>query len=449
MRKIVIAPVIVALLALNVFAEKAWAEESALSVDQDLALGVGVDRQRTFKPTEGSTNSDLFGTAGGYIHPFVSLFETYSDNIYNTLDATKNDLITTISPGIALSYPGRKDIPGSTFATSNVSPGGLLATRKRVDYFQRTQSSLVYQADVEKYSENTQADQTHHRLEGLVQFNLKSGITLDFAGEYKKSTDSPSNAPSRSEFASRMVDFAAYADLGRKFTFALDASTFYVDYDLAINRLLDHKDRAYSASLHYKIGEYTSTSATYRISKVDYDLSDLTDKDIRDIGLGLNWDITAKSSGSLEAGYEVISEPNKGNNDSSDMTFRFLMAHKFSPRSSLNLSAARRINESTVVGSSTVLNHQGSAGYTQGFGPKFFVHLNLSYSEDSYDKPIVTTNGSVSRKDYTLLLSPSLDYKTKDWFVFSAIYSYANLNSNIDSYDFKTNTYILRLTAYL
>ncbi|MBU0673335.1 MAG: outer membrane beta-barrel protein [Proteobacteria bacterium] len=449
MKKELFPKIILMPLLLLITATTSPAEQNQLSVDEDLALGTDVDRQRTFRPEAGSSSSDLFGTRGGYVHPYVSLSEAWSDNIFNTLKGTKEDFLTTFSPGLLLAYPGVKNMPANSFASSNNSPGGMLADRERVDYFQRFQTSLLYQADLEKFADNTDADLTHHRVEGQMQLNLKGGITFDLAGQYKKSADSPSDAPKRSEYTSDLVDLAGYIELGAKMDLVLRANRFHLDYDQTANRNLDRSDQAYTARLQYRIKDNTLAFAKYRLTEVDYDISTLTDKDITDAGFGLKWDITAKSTGTAEVGYGILSYPSSTKDDDTDFSFRFLMAHQFTPKTSVNLSATRRINESTVGGTNYILNHQATMRYTQRFGSKLFANLDLSFSRDEYDQPITTSAGPIDRSDDTILVSPSIDYMLKDWFIISLAYSRANLDSNINAYDFTTNTLSFRLTGYL
>jgi len=53
---------------------------------------------------------DVFGRKGGYLHPFLSIIEYYTDNVFNTNGRKESDFVTSLSPGIWLAVPPYKKL---------------------------------------------------------------------------------------------------------------------------------------------------------------------------------------------------------------------------------------------------------------------------------------------------------------------------------------------------
>ena len=421
-------------------------------IDDDLALGQDVDRQRTFRPVDGSGSSDLFGSGGGFIHPYISVTGLYSDNIYNTPTNEESDSATIISPGLLLAYPGVKNMSGASFSTSNLSPGGLLGDRTSGDSFRRLQTSLLYQADIEDYADNSSADTDQHRLEALFQLNLKGGVHFGLAGEYKLAADAFSGSTLRDEYQSDLIDLVIGIEIGSKINLDLGYTGFQLDYDAIYNNDRDRQDTTYTGRLSYDILSKTSVFAEYQRIDVDYDLL-VPDKDseVQNGNVGIKWDVTAKSSGQFKVGQSSRDHESASlvTADTDELFYQLQIGHTFTPKTSLGLTGTRRLSETTVVGTNFILNHQVSMNYKQRLSAKIVANLDASYSRDEFDGLITLGSVTKEREDSTVLITPAIDYLMKDWFIVSLSYSLAERDSNFDTYDFTTNSFFLRITGYL
>ena len=123
--------------------------------------------------------------------------------------------------------------------------------------------------------------------------------------------------------------------------------------------------------------------------------------------------------------------------------------HDFSPKTSLQFLGARRITESTIAGTDFILNHQLSLAYNQKLNSHFIIKLKGTYSQDQFENPITVGPITQEREDKTYILSPSVEYLARNWLVINVSYGLAERDSNFDSFDFTTNTYLLRVTGYL
>ena len=68
--------------------------------------------------------TEVFSTRRGYIHPFVSVSEFYTDNHFTTPDDEESDFISILSPGIWVSLPASRQ-QLIDIETMNTAPGGL------------------------------------------------------------------------------------------------------------------------------------------------------------------------------------------------------------------------------------------------------------------------------------------------------------------------------------
>lgn len=416
-----------------------------LALDQDLT------RQRTFRPAAGSGSADLFGSRGGFIHPYISLSGLYSDNIYNAPVNTESDFATIISPGLLLAYPGVKGMSGASFSTSNLSPGGLLGDRASGDGFRRLQTSLLYQADIENYTDNSSADTDQHRLEALFQLNLRGGVHFDLAGEYKLAADAFSGSTLRDEYQSGLIDLVVGIEIGNKLGLDLGYSGFQLDYDALYNNDRNRRDTTYSGRLSYDILNKTSLFVEYQRIDVDYDLAAFPDNEVQNKNVGIMWDITAKSSGQFKVGLSSKDHESAslGAADTDELFYQLQVGHAFTPKTSLGLTGTRRLSETTVVGTNFIVNHQVAMNYKQKLSAKIVANLAVSYSRDEFDGVITVGSLTQEREDTTVLITPALDYLLQDWFIVSLSYSLTERDSNFDLFDFTTNSVFLRVTGYL
>ena len=142
--------------------------------------------------TKGSTSGEIFGIRGGYIHPFLSVTEYFTDNVFYTKNNRRADFATILSPGIWLSVPHVYE-KLLNIETANISPGGFSLGKSQPETFKRYQLYLFYNADIERFSKFSSDNAVNHRAQGLLQYNLKSGLSLELIDQYTISHDMRGN----------------------------------------------------------------------------------------------------------------------------------------------------------------------------------------------------------------------------------------------------------------
>jgi len=143
-------------------------------------MPIGTPRER---PSE-----EIFGMKGGYIHPFLSVTEFFTDNVLNSRDNRKSDFATVLSPGIWLTFPHVKE-KLLLIDTANISPGGFSLSRYKPESFRRFQTYLFYNADIELYSNESSLNGVSHKAEGLFQYNLRGGLSFELVDQFLASHD--------------------------------------------------------------------------------------------------------------------------------------------------------------------------------------------------------------------------------------------------------------------
>lgn len=423
------------------------------AVDSDLAIGRTYDSHMAKEPGAGAMTGDTFG-GGGYVHPFLSLAEGHSDNVYNVNANETSDWYSVISPGIWLAAPGSRE-QLLDLSTSNTSPGGLVFARDQNEVFRRVQTYLLYQADILRHSDESAIDTEHHRAEGLLQFNLKGGITLDLVDEFKIASDPLATTTSGTldEYESNMFDSILNFDISKKFSLALGGGLYTLDYDFKDdngdgtddNAFRDRDDTSYNARMSYHVSPKTSLFAKYRFVELDYDLATVSDSEMQYAFAGIQWNASSKSLGKISAGYIDKDFEMASKNDVDDFGFEIQLAHEFTPKTTINLVADRSISETTESAiADYVLTHNVSITYLQDFTTKFSGNLFLFYSNEDYEG-----DASATREDDTYIVSPTFDYTIADWLITGISYSYTERDSNEDVSDYKNNSFMLRVTLFL
>ncbi|MBC8317774.1 MAG: outer membrane beta-barrel protein [Desulfobulbaceae bacterium] len=399
---------------------------------------------------EGSISSDVFGSRGGYAHPFLTVSKFYSDNIYNTDDNTESDYISTISPGIWLALPRVKE-ELLDFETSSVASGGLDLDLDTGKDFKRYQIYFYYSPEFYMYSDNSDEDLTKQRAEGMLQYNLRGGLTLEFVDQYIKSMDVRGTGISteQDKFSTNFFMFRASYDIGPKLEFMADFSNFNVNYDASQNDYRDREDDSWSAYVWYELGASTSIFAQYQNVDVSYDLNSYYDSSMDRFYGGLSWDMTAKSSGTVKVGSSSKDYDNSLLSDVDDVIVELQLDYIFSSKTDFELRAFRQNSESNIAGVNSILRSLFNAKVTYKPIDRITCILDLEYVEDDYDGALNYGGFLKERKDSSYLLSPSVEYRFKEWLTAKAAYYYIERDSNFSDFDYSTNTFLISLTAAL
>ncbi len=397
------------------------------------------------RPTEA-----VFGSRGGFIHPFLSITEYYTDNVFYSNDDKKGDFITLISPGIWLTVPHVYE-KLLQIDTSNISPGGFSLSRYKPETFKRYQTYLFYNADIERFSKHSSENAVNHKAEGLFQYNLRGGLSIELLDQFITSHDNRGTGISfkLDKFKSNLANLIISYNVSDRFKLRVDYSNFLVNYNASRNNFRDRNDNAFSGYIFYKFQPKTSLFLEYEFLGIQYrEDTALNSKEHHYFG-GIQWDITAKSKGSIKAGYGVKDFDDPGGENSNDFIMEAQIDHKFTPKTSLVLKASRRTNETNISTSDYVLSNAIELEYLQRITGKITGNIKLAYTNDRYHGDLTIGSETKVLEDNYYTGAFAFQYKFKEWIYLDLGYMYTRRDSNFSDFDYTSNIVFLRITGSL
>ncbi len=421
-----------------------------LGTGRDIPMGQSVDRGESLLPEESSSAADeLFGIEGGYLHPYLSLEEGYTDNLFNVDSNKTSSFLSRISPGIWFTLPRKKIIP-ITITPHNASPGGLQLQLDDYEGTDRYQLYALAGADLFFYSKDSDSNTQDVTVEGLGRYNMPSGLSLQLLDRYSLGHDGfgvgGSTDENLREFRNNLVMVTADWDLTEKLRFKLDYSNFLLNYKDNINAFLERQDNTFDLYGYYKFSVKTSFFLQYRYLMVNYDSADEKDNDQNYYYGGVRWDTTDKLSLLFKAGIQhkefdtEAPDFQNSNNLAVDLQTLYRITEK--TEMVLDLYRTNEESDSTVASERVVLG--ALLGYTQRFTDKITGKCRFTYENADYTQ-LTATN----REDDTFEVRPSVQYLFKDWLMAELAYSYEIRDSSDNLFDYDTNTVLISLNFAL
>ena len=439
-------------------AEKAIAQLAA-SKEAKESLSAGESKQPAdIKPAAeevptGSSkervSSEVFGQKSGFVHPFAGVTGYYTDNVFNTRNGKVSDFITIFSPGIWLTVPHVKE-KLLNVDTSNVSPGGYSLSRYNPETFTRYQTYLYYNADIEQHTRESAGNAINHKAEGLFQYNLRGGLTFELMDQFIASHDMWGTGLSQKKldrFRTNLADVMAVYDTENRLKFRLDYSYNLVDYLAARNSFRDRSDNSVAAYVFYKLKPKTALFYEYEFVGIDYRDNILSNSDEHHNFIGVQWDVTAKSKGSVKAGYGLKYFSDPAIKDAKNFIFEAQIDHKLTAKTSVIIKAARKTEETNISSTGYEVADSISGEYLHRLTGKITLDAMLSYTRDKYSEDL--TLGGITKRlaDHYYVGMLALQYKFKEWLELDSGYMINIRDSSFPDLDYKSNIVFLRITG--
>jgi len=426
---------------------------AASTINQDMPLGQGPGSQPSLLPEDTTGSGDLYGLRGGYFHPYISISEEYSDNLFNVNTDETENWLTTISPGLWVALPRTKEVP-ITITPHNTAPGGLQLSLRNYEGFDRYHFYLLGGLDIKFYSEDSDLNDTNAKVESMFQYNLRSGLTLQVVDRYTYGQDrfdaGSSTANGIRRFNSNIFQGTADWDFSEKFRAKLDYTNFLLDYTDEQDSFLDRTDNSGAVYAIYKYSPKTDFFVEYRLIDVSYDHYSAEVKDnTNHFGyVGMNWDTTEKLSLRMKAGYQKKNyDDDRADNVNSNpdgFAFEGELDYQFTVKTDVALKLSHKIEETD---SSVALNKKvfaASLFYNQQFSERWKGICHIGFENADYDQII-----PVERDEDRFVFSPGIEYFFRDWLMGELKYTYDTRNSTDDFFDYNTNRVMLSLNFAL
>lgn len=411
-----------------------------------LSAAASAEERETEK---GHVGGEIFGKKARWYHAYLSLYGRYDDNIYNANNDTKSDLITVISPGIQLTVPGT-DQPAEVIATDTTTPGGLTFGRFTGHSYRRFRAYLGYAPWFQFFADNSDENVVNHYSQAGLQYNLRGGLSFDLLNRFVKDYDrlQANRSTQFDQYYSNLFSLIATYPLSPKFQFRVDYSNNFIDYiSDEINGFRNRTDNSGAAFVFYKFRPKTTAFVELRYTDLDYDTDNDRDGDQQNAYAGLTWDITAKTSGSFQAGYGMRRYDTSMFDDSNAFVFKGTVEYQFTPKTRIDLSAFHRNEESTETINAYVLTTGTAFACRQHLRYNLDFDFEIFYRHLEYKAAKAELIGVPDRKDDLLSITPSLSYAFRRWLSVSLAYVYRSRDSSAPLNSFTGKNIIIKLTG--
>jgi hypothetical protein len=388
---------------------------------------------------EKGIGAEVFGKKAGNYHPFLLFEELYTDNMFATESNEQSSYITTIAPGMWLAFPANKEKMLS-INTTTTAPGGLELSRlNRKTANQQYQIYALYSPELVVYSDSSGDDHVNHRAEALFQYNFDSGLSFDFIDLFNDKEEIAGNGITDTfyKYQDNLFDFiTTYVTPSDKVKLQLQYSNYYLDYSQDDVGYRDRQDNSIEVSVFYQFWPKTSLFAEYDYADIDFDSGSEYDSVENRYYAGINWDVTAKTRGTVKLGYIDKEFDLSSVNDQDDFSMEVQTRHHLTEKRDLRLKAYRKFNESDMEVASSFLATGMTISLAQRFTEKWSGTLNASYENNDY-------NG-IDREDDLYGIGPALSFEAKRWLKFNLGYYYYNNDSDINAFSYTENNLFFR-----
>ncbi len=419
----------------------------AAAAGKDMPMGQSAEGQPSLLPENAGVvnEGNVFGMQGGYFHPYLTIKEEYTDNLFN-LDTNKtSNFLTTVSPGMWFALPRKKVIP-ITITPHNSSPGGLQQQLQGYEGNDRYVAYALGGLDFKYYSENSDLNTTDGTLEGLFRYNMRGGLSLQALDRFSRSEDrydigtlptvSTDIGKYKSNFGMATADWLVTDRIRLKF----DYSNFWLSYDDNFDAFKNRTDNGFDFYGYYVYSVKTSFFVEDKYVDVSYDTYTINDNTQNFVYGGIKWDTTEKLSILAKAGNQNRSFKNdqpaaSGRKDYNGLAVDLQTLYKFTEKTKFTFDLYRTNEETDSTDASGKTVFGATAGYEQKYTDKLSGRVFLVYEDDNYDQLI-----SQKRDDKVFSFQPAMQYLFRDWLMAELSYVFEKRDSSDNLFDYQTNT---------
>jgi hypothetical protein len=347
------------------------------------------------------------------IHPYVSLQEIWSDNIYSTSTLQKSDSITVTTPGVKLLWP-----------------------------FGMHRLEAEYYAVDRRYNTYHGEDTTDHHAKGLLGLQFGSYFSLTASDTFDKGHEPRSSSATGfiERFRTNAASVSAAYQLATRSKVQFDYTK--TSWNFMTSNFRDRDEDLIAGYIYYRFLPKTSAFVEYDRKMVDFtQVTTKLDNAMDTLSLGITWDIDESSKGTIKAGRTAKDFEDPAEKDFTVWTWSVKVNHIFSDLTTVNVIGLRNVNETNFSGTSYFITTGAFADLTHKFASKMAFVVRGSYGTDVYSNAVFPE--TLVREDKTKMLGAGLRYTMKDWLEFGADYNKRNRDSNINVNDYQETQYVL------
>lgn len=363
---------------------------------------------------------DLFGTEG-YFHPFITIDQSWSDNIFLTENEKTSDYWIKTSPGFWLAFPG-SDVRNPA-----------------ADELSNFQAILSYNPDFINYASENYHDHTDHNLDGYLYFGGSGGLSLEITDKYRHTHDDIVEDQSNIRYTDNTLSNDLRYELSEKLTIGLNYTWFTEDYE-KIKNIKDRTDNQYTTSFYYTIFSKTDLFFEFGFKDIKYDIDPASNSDETEYMVGIKWDVTDKSTGKFSVGYQDKSFDVNEGDDESILKLILDANYNLSDKTNVSVTIRNETNESDELGATFIQTTSLLSTLRHDITERVSGYLSLFYNIEDYN---------IDREDKTFNLAPSVKYEYNEIFSCDFAYTYEDVESKglFSSDSYTANTLLLSATA--
>ncbi|MDR3629219.1 MAG: outer membrane beta-barrel protein [Desulfocapsaceae bacterium] len=415
---------------------------------QDVPMGQSSSGQASLLPEDaaGSKVDNVFGRQGGYFHPYITIQEALTDNVYNIKTDRVSSWVTTVSPGMWFALPRKKEIPVA-ITPHNTSPGGLQYQFKDHEGTDRVQAYLLGGLDFINYSGNSNLNTTNGDLEGLLRYNMPSGLSLQIVDRYTLGENAPeyknqaATENYKSNFSLATIDWKMTEKLRSK----LEYSNFLLNYDKTQYTFQNRVDNGFDFYQYYVYSEKTSffIEDKYLVLRYDETTGSANNNSQNFIYGGIKWDTTEKLSLMAKVGQQKRNFDNNGGGvrtDYNGLAADLQAVYRPTIKTRLDFDLYRTNEETDDLTASDKTVVGATFGYRQKFNDKVSGSCDVTYENAEYRELIPQ-----QRTDNRIFIRPAVQYLFREWLMGEIAYEYDKRDSTNDLYGYYSNTILFNL----
>lgn len=311
--------------------------------------------------------------------------------------------------------------------------------------------AIDYSGKYAAYKDFSDLNYNNHNIAFLAHLDHSLKIDTEFKLSYQNEVEEPGTNNS----ASSLIDKFNQTDKKQayaKFYYGTRESIgqFVLGVDHRANRYTnnfqDYRDvdrNTLSATFFYRIAP--KTRLLFQASWADYDYlikNEFPDQSSNEnyYLAGVEWDITAKTSGTFKIGYQSKDFEQDVYNDITGLSYMLDMTWKPNTYTKIKLSASKMTRESSQQLTSAFITNSYSINAEHEITPRTIFKGQYTYDNDD----IVT---SQNRTDKRHNISLGLDHSLLTWLNIGLDYKYIERNSDFEIYNYKANVIGLSIST--
>ena len=370
------------------------------------------------QPPIGGPAAVQLGDSPFFVIPYVGAGFGYDDNLFYQHDNEKSSWLGVLSPGIKLD--GR-------------DPNKVV--------------QVSYQNQIGRYSSSP--DDNYVDNTARAQFDmafdphnfLRVGYDYILSHEPRGSTDRPvGDRPDRYRQTNPYVTYALGAPgaIGRVELYYSDPIRHYLN-NREFTQVNDRQMQEFGGAFYWRVAPRTYLMAEARQTDVSYEqpASPLSAKEYRYYG-GVTWEATAATTGTIKVGQLRRDFKNTDEPTFTDTSWEGVVSWAPKSYSKFDFYTARQTNESTGLGN-FILTSIAGVTWTHGWTSYITTAVDARYQKDDYQ--------GFDRTDKYKILGLKAGYKFRRWLTVGAEYTHTTRDSNVDSFEYDKNLYLITFTA--